>query len=307
MLEVNTKQAEVLSGCEVLFNHQGTAPGMWYQKNETVFISLPGVPYEMKGIMNDYGFKKIKQTFSLPCIYHRTVLTQGIGESFLAEKIQEWENNIASKNISLAYLPSLSGVKLRLSAKGTKEEELKACVDKEVDALYLIIENYIYGEEKIGETLPTLQSIVGEKLQKQNKTLALAESCTGGYLSHLITSIPGSSAYYKGGIVAYDNAIKTAELLVSPATIQTHGAVSAACAEEMAQGVLKKMQADIALATTGIAGPTGATANKPVGTVYIALATKQKVQAQLFTFANTRLHNIQMASDAALSMLNQAL
>jgi len=307
MLEVNNKQAEVLANCEILFNNHGTAPGMWIKHNNKVFISMPGVPFEMKGIMMDFGLDKLKRTFKLPFIYHRTILTQGLGESFLADKIKDWEDGLIAKEIKLAYLPSPGMVKLRLTAKGSDKQKIKTTVDAEADELYKLINEYIYGEEELGKTPPTFQSIVGEALTKHNKTISVAESCTGGYISHLITSIAGSSAYYKGSVVAYENEIKIAELNVNPETLKTYGAVSVECAKEMASGILKKFDTDYAIATTGIAGPTGETPDKPIGTVCIAVATKIEVTAQKFIFGTNRVRNIQMAADMALNMLNKAI
>jgi nicotinamide-nucleotide amidase len=307
MLDVNIKQAEVLANCEILFNNHGTAPGMWIKHNNKVFISMPGVPFEMKGIMMDFGLDKLKQTFTLPFIYHRTILTQGLGESFLADKIKDWEDSLTAKEIKLAYLPSPGMVKLRLTAKGSDKQKLKTTVDSEADELYKLINEYIYGEEELGKAAPTFQSIVGEALTKKNKSISVAESCTGGYISHLITSIAGSSAYYKGSVVAYENEIKVAELNVNPETLKAYGAVSIECAKEMASGILKKFDTDYAIATTGIAGPTGETPDKPIGTVCIAIATKTDVTAQKFIFGANRVRNIQMAADMALNMLNKAI
>jgi len=307
MLDVNLKQAEVPVNCEVLFNNHGTAPGMWFKHNNKIFISMPGVPFEMKGIMMDYGFDKLKQNFILPFIYHRTILTQGIGESFLSDKLTDWENNLAAKDIKLAYLPSPGMVKLRLSAKGDDKQKLKIVVDNEADELYKLANDYIYGEEELGKAAPTFQSIIGEILTKKNKTISIAESCTGGYISHLITSIAGSSAYYKGSVIAYENNIKIAELKVNPDTLKKFGAVSIECAKEMASGILKKFNTDYAIATTGIAGPTGETPDKPIGTVCIAIAAKNEVTAQKFIFGNHRERNIRMAADMALSMLNKVI
>lgn len=307
MLDVNTKQAEVPANCEVLFNNYGTAPGMWFAHNNKIFISMPGVPFEMKGIMTDIALPKLKQTFTLPFIYHRTILTQGIGESFLADLIKDWENNLTTKEIKLAYLPSPGMVKLRLSIKGENKEQIKKLINDEADALYKIAGEYIYGEEQLGKEAPTFQSIIGKILTDKNQTLSIAESCTGGYISHLITSVAGSSAYYKGSIIAYENEIKIAQLNVNPNTIQTFGAVSLECAEEMAKGILKVFDTDYAIATTGIAGPTGETPDKPIGTVCIAIATKHQVKAQRFVFGNNRQRNIHMAADMALSMLKKTI
>jgi len=307
MLDVNSKQAEVPANCEVLFNNHGTAPGMWFKRNNKVFISMPGVPFEMKGIMTDVGFDKLKQNFTLPFIYHRTILTQGIGESFLADRLSVWEDGLPAKEIKLAYLPSPGMVKLRLSAKGKDRQKLKEQVDKEAEEIYKLVSEYIYGEEELGKAAPTFQSIIGKTLTEKNKTISIAESCTGGFISHLITSIAGSSAYYKGSIIAYENEIKMAELHVKADTLKNYGAVSIECAKEMAGGILKKFNTDYAIATTGIAGPTGETPDKPIGTVCIAIATKTEVSAQKFIFGNNRERNIRMAADMALSMLNKVI
>ena len=305
MLEVNSKQAEVPANCQILFNTNGTAPGMWFSRNGKVFISMPGVPFEMKSIMQDHVFSKLKQTFTLPFIYHRSILTQGIGESFLAEKLKDWENHLPEKGIKLAYLPSPGMVKLRLSATGNDQQQVKELVDTEAKEVYELAADYVYGEEELGREVPTFQSILGKLLTEKNKTLAIAESCTGGYISHLITSVAGCSAYYKGSVIAYENEIKTAELNVSPDTLKTYGAVSVECAKEMAAGILKKFDTDYAIATTGIAGPTGETPEKPIGTVCIAIATRTNVHAQHFIFGNNRERNIKMAADMALSMLKK--
>lgn len=307
MLDGNTKQAEVPANCEVLFNTLGTAPGMWFERNNKVFISMPGVPFEMKGIMTDIVLPKLKQRFTLPFIYHRTILTQGMGESFLADMIKDWEDTLPEKEIKLAYLPSPGMVKLRLSAKGNDKQKIKEAIDAEVTSLYKLINEYIYGEEELGTDAPTLQSIVGKLLTDKKQTLSIAESCTGGYLSHLITSVAGSSAYYKGSIIAYENDIKIAQLNVNPHTLKTFGAVSLECAEEMARGILQKFDTDYAIATTGIAGPTGETPDKPIGTVCIAIATKHQVKAQRFVFGNNRQRNIHIAADMALSMLKKVI
>jgi nicotinamide-nucleotide amidase len=198
-------------------------------------------------------------------------------------------------------------VKLRLSAKGNDRQKLRTSVDAEADALYKLAGEYIYGEEELGKAAPTFQSIIGKTLTEKHKTISIAESCTGGYISHLITSVAGSSVYYKGSIIAYENEIKIAELYVNPDTLKNYGAVSIECAKEMASGILKKFNTDYAIATTGIAGPTGETPDKPIGTVCIAIASKKEVNAQKFIFGNNRERNIRMAADMALSMLNKTI
>ncbi|HRD37624.1 MAG TPA: CinA family protein, partial [Bacteroidia bacterium] len=203
LTEINRQQALVPKGCIVIENKNGTAPGMWMKKGNTVFISMPGVPYEMKSMMSELILPKIKSENKLPHIYHKTVLTQGLGESFLAEKIEKWEDALAENNIKLAYLPQPGIVRLRLSTFGENSEVLKSVIENEIEKLRKIIPEYIYGYENYGEDQPGLEKIVSELLRERKLRVSLAESCTGGYISHLITQVPGSSNYYKGGVVSY--------------------------------------------------------------------------------------------------------
>lgn len=305
--ELNRKQAEVPEKCIVIRNKNGTAPGMWFEDAGKVFVSMPGVPYEMKGIMSDYVIPQLKTKFKLPYIVHQTVLTQGIGESFLAQIIESWEDSLAEHKIKLAYLPAASSVRLRLSVSGNDESKLLAIVNKKVEELKLLIPQYIYGYEAYGEEPDTLQKIIGEILIKKKKTLSLAESCTGGYISYLITSIAGASEYYKGSMVSYSNDIKINELGVAPSVIEKQGAVSEETVLAMAQGALRKYMSDYAIAVSGVAGPTGGTPDKPVGTVWIAIATPEKVFAQKHLFGNNRLRNIERTAVTALNMLRKEL
>ncbi len=305
--ELNRRQAEVPVNCTVIKNYQGTAPGMWFERKGKYFMSMPGVPYEMKALMSEQVLPLIKQRFQLPAIYHFTVLTQGLGESFLAETIEEWENGLADHQIKLAYLPSPGQVRLRLSVMGDTLETIKRTVGKEVEKLKKIIPQYIYGYETYGEESAGLEKIVGRLLLNRKQTLAVAESCTGGYLSHLITSVSGSSAYYNGSVIPYHNQFKHQWLEVSNDVFQTDGAVSEICVIQMADGIREKFQSDYALATSGIAGPSGGTEDKPVGTVWIALSGPSGTKAEKFIFGNNRERNIHLAAITALNMLRKEL
>lgn len=301
MSELNKKQAEICSVCTPLFNSNGTAPGMWFKKNGIIFISMPGVPYEMKGLMTDIIIPKIKQEFKLPDIVHKTILTQGIGESWLADKISDFEDKLP-KHIKLAYLPSPGLVRLRLSAYGGKKEELNREIDEQASHLQQIIPQYIYG---YGED--TLEQIIGKLLIEKKQTISTAESCTGGYISHKITSVSGSSEYYKGSIICYANDVKVNELEVSENDIQLYGAVSEQVIIQMANGVKAKLKTDYAIATSGIAGPTGGTPDKPVGTIWIAIAGPWGVKAKKLQLGDNRERNIQMTAIYALNMLRKEL
>lgn len=304
---INRKQAEVPQICEVIRNYNGTAPGMWFDVNGKIIVSMPGVPYEMEAMIKNQVIPKIKSRFSLPAIFHKTVLTQGIGESSLAELIADWEESLLALNIKLAYLPSAGAVRLRLSVTGADENKLRLAVNSKIDELQKIIPEYIYGYEIFGEESQTLQQVVGELLNNNKKTVSLAESCTGGFISSLITSVSGSSAYYKGSIICYSYEIKIVELNVSQQLLNEHGAVSQPVVEQMAKGIREKYKTDYAIAVSGIAGPNGGTIDKPVGTVWIALATPNKIIAEKFLFGNNRQRNIQKSALAALNMLKKEI
>ncbi|MBL7891743.1 MAG: competence/damage-inducible protein A [Bacteroidia bacterium] len=304
---INRKQAEVPANCKPIRNKNGTAPGMCFDVNGKLFFSMPGVPYEMKAMMEQDVLPMIKQRFKLPVIFHKTILTQGIGESFLSEIISEWEDGLAWQNMKLAYLPSPGKVRLRITAFGMDRSELIKKVEKQIDLVKPLINDYIYGYENFGEYQPGIEEIVGEMLRKKKATLATAESCTGGYISHLITNVPGSSDYYVGSVISYSNDVKVQELSVDPAVIEQNGVVSREVVEQMAVGARKKLKVDYAIAASGIAGPTGGTNEKPVGTVWIAVATPQLVTAQKFLFGNNRKRNIQKTADAALNMLRKLM
>lgn len=295
--QLNKDQALVPECCEVIMNPVGTAPGMWFEQDNTVFVSMPGVPFEMKEIMSKQLLPRFAKMTGRGSIVHRTVLTTGIGESLLAETIEQWEDALPDY-INLAYLPSPGRVRLRMSAFGVNEETLNAELDKQVEALRMIIPEAIYGYND-----DTLAGVVGQMLIERNATMASAESCTGGRIAHKITSVSGSSAWYKGSVVAYANETKVNVLKVDSEVIALNGAVSEEVVKQMADGVRNALHVDYAVATSGIAGPDGGTEEKPVGTVWIAVATPNKTVASLFKFANNRERNIIRSSQAALNML----
>ncbi len=298
MLKINRDQALLPHNCDVLENIRGTASGMWFEKDDVIFISLPGVPFEMKGIIKDSVLSKLKTKFIKESICHKTVKTHGIGESFLANIINEWEMSLQKDAIKLAYLPSPGIVKLRLTARGSIEDQLEKKLDYYIDELNLLIPQYIYGYDK-----DNFQSVVGSLLKTNKQTLSLAESCTGGHIAKMITSVRGSSDYFKGSIVAYANEIKVKILDVDPIEIDTHGAVSQEVVEQMAIGVRKQFNTSFGLATSGIAGPDGGTDQKPVGTVWIAISYSDKVISKKFSFGKSRERNILVSSISALNML----
>lgn len=303
--ELNRQQALVPKGCTVIPNPNGTAAGMWMKKNNTVFISMPGVPYEMKSMMTETILEKIKKENSLPFIYHKTVLTQGIGESALAEMVSDWEDKLADKNIKLAYLPQPGIVRLRLSSIGKDINLLKRDVDGEIEKLSALAGKYIYGFENYGEQMPSLEKIVSDLLRENKQTVSLAESCTGGYISSLFTAIPGASEIFAGSVVPYSNIAKHELLQVDTKLFETVGAVSKECVEQLAVNVRKKFNSDYAISVSGIAGPAGGTDEKPVGLVWVAVASKEKVLAFKFIFGDNRQRNIVMTAHAALNLLRK--
>jgi nicotinamide-nucleotide amidase len=307
MNEANRQQAMVPKGCFVIHNQSGTAPGMWMKKENTIFISMPGVPYEMKDMMSDIILPKIKSDFKLQHIYHKTVLTQGLGESFLADKIAKWEDNLAAKNIKLAYLPQPGMVRLRLSTSGSDYEEIKKIVDKEIGILKILIKDYIFGYEEYGEETPSLEKIVSELLRERNQKISLAESCTGGHIASLFTSIAGSSDIFQGAVVPYHNNIKHELLHVDNSVFENFGAVSKECVLQMAEHAKKIFHSDYSIATSGIAGPAGGTPEKPVGTVWIAVSSPEKTIAMKFIFGDDRGRNIKMTANTALNMLRKMI
>ncbi len=298
---INRKQAEIPDNCIPLHNKNGTAPGMWFEKDGKVYVSMPGVPFEMKVLMADEIIPRLRDKFNLGFIYHKTIMTHGMGESMLAEKIKDLENGLPT-NIKLAYLPQPGIVRLRLSAQGDDKVKL----EEEVNQYCKLIENRIpklvFGFDDI-----SLEEVIGQLLKESGKTLSTAESCTGGYIAHLITSIAGSSDYFAGSVIAYSNEVKTKELKVKPVDLYKFGAVSQQVVEQMAVGVREKYQTDYSLATSGIAGPDGGTDEKPVGTIWIALATSTGVQSKLLKLGEHRGRNIRRSALAALDLLRLEL
>jgi len=300
--EINKQQALIPSKAEALMNYYGTAPGMWFEKHNKIFVSMPGVPVEMKGLMTKSVLPKLQSKFELPFIYHKTILTYGMGESMLAEKIAGWENNLP-KPIKLAYLPAFGRVRLRLSAKGNNKNTLVKLVEDEVSKLNNIIGDIITGFDN---GMPIEQEI-GELLISQHQSLAIAESCTGGTIASMITTIAGASNYFKGSVVSYAKSAKENILKVDSEIIKKHSVVSAQVAEEMAANAKRIFNTDYAIATTGNAGPTTDVTDKSVGVVFIALATPVKVIVKEFNFGQPREKVIGRASNKALEILKNQL
>ena len=339
--EVNRKQAELPENCITLPNRLGTARGMLFDSGSrvkvqgsriegrgkreeelnarsenreakielptaycqlpTVFIFLPGVPFEMKDMFTREVIPRLKERFASQAIYHKTVLTQGKGESFIADILEDWENNLP-EHIKLAYLPQPGIVRLRLSATGLEEEVLQQEVESKISELQQIIPELIFGYDD-----DTLESIVGQLLMQHKQTLAIAESATGGYIAHLVTSVSGSSSWFQGSVVAYSNRSKEDILYVKKETLESHGAVSEQVVLEMALGARARFRTDYAIATTGIAGPTGGTPDKPIGTVWIGITTPDGVFAKYFEFGDNRERNIRKTALQALNLLRKEL
>ena len=301
LTEINRQQAALPTACEKITNPNGTAPGMWFEKNGKVFMSMPGVPHEMKKMMTESVIPKLKQTFKTPVIYHKVIRTIGIGESFLSEKISDWEKALPP-HIKLAYLPNLGEVKLRLTSFGDSNKNMQAEVNELTEKLKLIVGQFIfgYGEDPI-------ELVIGNTLRKKKLTLSVAESCTGGYLSHLITSVPGSSDYFLGSMIPYSYEIKMRQLGVKPETLEKYGAVSEPTISEMANVVRARFNTDIGVATSGIAGPGGATPDKPVGTVWIAYSDKHQTVTKKLQLSKDRMINIRVASVAVLNLIRTSL
>ena len=297
----NIDQSLVPNNCIVLHNRFGTAPGMAFEKNKNILLSLPGVPFEMKSLFEDECVNLIKKKFVLPHIFHRIIKTVGIGESWLSDKINSWEKNL-EKDLSLAYLPSIGRVKLRLTGKGNNLKRLKNKITKEEKALKKIIEKYIYGYDK-----DELESVIGKALIDLNKTVSVAESCTGGNISNLITSVPGSSNYFIGGIIAYSNEIKINSLGINEDILNKYGAVSKEVAEEMAKNVRNKFNSSIGIYSTGIAGPSGGTKEKPVGTIWIAFSDNEKTISKKLILTQRRDVNTVLTTINSLNLLRKNL
>ena len=296
MTLLKTLQGHLPTCCTYVPNEVGTAPGMWFEQKGCYWMSMPGVPHEMKKLVKDFVLPKLSQVFDLPVIYHKLIKTAGIGESWLADLIKDWENALPA-HIRLAYLPSLGHVKLRLTAFGTNKEQLQQEVAAQIQVLLPQIGKYVYGYDE-----ETLETALGKLLKNAGKTIALAESCSGGYVSHLITTVPGSSAYFQGAVVPYHNAFKEGILGVKSETLSSHGAVSEATVAEMAEGVRDLFNADYGLASSGIAGPDGGTPDKPVGTVWIACAGPEGVETRKLQLTQDRMLNIQLTGVALLNL-----
>lgn len=301
MNENNRRQADVPDNCIVLFNRAGTAPGMMFTRDEKTVVSMPGVPSEMIYIMTEHVLPMIAARAGGNVIIHKNIMTYGTFEARLAERLHGFESELPSA-IRLAYLPSHGLIKLRLTGRGSNATPIQAMINEQVRKLYTIIPDVIYGEDETG-----LEEVTGRLLLEAGLTVSTAESCTGGRLSSLITSVPGSSSWYLGSVIAYDNSIKTSLLGVNPDTIRVHGAVSKETAEEMAAGVRRITGSDYSVAVTGIAGPAGGTEDKPVGTVWIAIASAGSIITGLHRFADDRHVNILRASYTALNMLRKQI
>jgi nicotinamide-nucleotide amidase len=300
--EIQRTQAQLPSKATYLQNDFGTAPGMWFYENETVFVSLPGVPYEMKGLITNQVLPRIQKQFKLPFIIHKTIMTYGVGESTIAERIEDFENNLPA-HIKLAYLPSFGRVRLRLSAKGEHKEILEKELDKEVKALFKLIPEIITGLDDDR----SLEKRVGELLIKSNTTISTAESLTGGKIAATLVSVAGSSAYYKGSLVAYSADAKINLLDVCPKTIKKHTVVSKQVALEMAKGVKEKLQTNYAIAVTGNAGPTKDDTDKSVGAVFIAFVSDTKEIVQEFNFGQPREKVIHRTVSKSLEILQKEI
>lgn len=299
--ELNRSQAMVPRDCTIIRNPVGTAPILWFNRQGKMLVAMPGVPSEMQQAMEHEVIPRLKQQFATGVILHKTILVGQLPESVLAERIAQWEEQL-NPALTLAYLPSPATVRLRLTAKGDDAQELSQLIEAAVAELQPLIGEYIYGS---GEVQP--QTEIGRILTQWHQTLSVAESCTGGYMAHLLTGVPGSSCYFKGGIVAYSNEVKIGLLGVEPAVLERHGAVSQPVVEQMALGAQRALQTDYAIATSGIAGPSGGSVDKPVGTVWMAWATPEGVFSKKFQFGTIRERNILRSGETALILLQQYL
>ena len=297
MIDRNKKQAEVPDVCEVLFNEKGTAPGMLFKKEGVYYFSLPGVPHEMKWLIEHQVIPVIQKAFSSHFIAHRTLLTAGIGESFLAEQIAHFENALPA-SIKLAYLPNIGMVRLRLTGSGKDEKALDKELTTQFEALKKAVNEYL-----VTDADETMEMVVGNLLKQKKQTVSTAESCTGGYIGHLLSKNAGSSQFYTGGIISYDNRIKTEFLDVPTEILQTVGAVSKEAVEQMALAVREKMNTDYAISVSGIMGPSGQTDEKPLGMVWVGVANREKVVSKVFYLRFDRLRNIEVTANQAINLL----
>lgn len=299
--ELNQGQALVPDGCTVLPNRNGTAPGMWFERDGKVLISMPGVPFEMKALVKDEVLPRLRKHFALDANVHRTIITFGLAESILADTIASWEEALPPY-LHLAYLPSALCIRLRLSAYEIDRQKAEQEIESQIEKLSKVIPHYIIGSED-----DSLESVTGTLLKTRGETLATAESCTGGNIAYRFTAMPGASEYFKGGVVAYSNEVKIALLGVDPESLNRYGAVSQSVAEQMAEGVRRATGATYGISTTGIAGPTGGTPEKPVGTVWMAVATPNGVFSRRMVFGSVRSQNIERASSNCINLLRLQL
>ena len=295
----NKSQYQLPSNATYIQNTMGTAPGMWFDYEGVIYISMPGVPYEMKGLMSLSILPKLQEHFNTPVIFHKVIRTIGIGESTLAEMIDVWEDALPS-NIKLAYLPSMGSVKLRLTGFGEDLKIIEKQVEEQFEKVFPTIKEFVYGYGS-----EELEEAIGKLLIQKNQTVSVAESCTGGYLGHLFTKVSGSSSYFMGGILAYDNSIKINQLKVKKGTLDTFGAVSEQTVIEMAESVRKLMGTSYGLATSGIAGPNGGTPEKPVGTIWIAIAYEKETITKKLTLGGFREQNIHLTAINILNLLRK--
>ncbi len=299
MIERNLLQAEVPDVCTVIQNKRGTAPGMLFNKDGRIIISMPGVPHEMKGMMEDAVIPHLTKQFKLPVIIHRTLLTAGVGESFLADLIQDFETALPPQ-IKLAYLPNYGMVRLRLTSSGFDKAQIGKDIETQFINLQQLVKDYL-----VTNVDEPMEKVVGKLLLQKNKTMCTAESCTGGYIAHLLTSIPGSSEFYDGSVVSYSYGAKEDLLNVDHQTLLTKGAVSEEVVTEMAKGALQNIKSNYVIAVSGIMGPGGGLPEKPVGTAWIAVGSKEKIIAQKVFFRFDRARNIQLTAVTALNLLRQ--
>jgi len=297
LLETNIKQAEVLKNCTTLLNKNGTAPGMWIEHGGKIYVSMPGVPYEMMYMMEEQVIPKIKNSFHLPVILHHTILTAGIGESSLAEIIASVEDSLPA-HIKLAYLPKLGTVRIRLSGSGQEEDHLNQEINTHAKRIVDLVAEFVMSENDT-----PIEKVILDYMESKNLTLSIAESCTGGYISHQLTQHSGSSKVFLGGAVTYSNSLKISMLGVSEKTLINFGAVSEETVKEMAEGAHAAFHSDYSIAVSGIAGPEGGSEEKPVGTIWIAVTGKSKTIARKFNFGNKRVQNIERSGSTALTLL----
>ena len=302
LLQVNLDQALVPSKATVLMNNSGTAPGMWMKKNDTIFVSLPGVPYEMKALMKNEVLPRLSSLFNLPFIVHKTLLTYGLGESMIADRISLWENNLPD-TIKLAYLPNLGRVRLRLSSEGYDKDKVINNIDSRIQSLIPLISDIFVGFEEDNN----LEQIIANKFKELGKTLAVAESCSGGKISAQFTQNPGASKFFKGGVIAYNTSIKEKMLGIDSSVIEKHSVVSEEVAELMAIGVKNIFNSDYAIATTGNAGPLKGESDADIGTVFIAIATPLKIYTQKYCFGNNRNRVLIKTLNMSMTLLQKEI